>query len=188
MIGPQEVPRGKFYQLTILIFKFNQPSSSAQDGNLGKLGPKVGSFNCNGLGTRLKRDSVINCLSSKPEEIFILQETHSTPKTEKEWIKSWGGRIYFNHGSSNATGVCILIKRSAKHIKVSKHAIVEQGRVHYIEIDIDGVSYCVVNVYAPNNDNLPMFENIFLDILGRPRNDFILLGGDWNTVLNNLLL
>ena len=41
----------------------------------------------------------------------MLQETHTTQGTEKEWLRSWGGKIYFNHGTSNATGTGILIKR-----------------------------------------------------------------------------
>ena len=93
-------------------------TNNTTSDSLGCLGPKVGSINCNGLGNRLKRDSVLNWLSSKSDEIFMLQETHTTQGTEKEWSRSWGGKIYFNHGTSNLTGTGIIIKRRATHIKV----------------------------------------------------------------------
>ena len=162
-------------------------TNNTTSDSLGCLGPKVGSINCNGLGNRLKRDSVLNWLSSKSDEIFMLQETHTTQGTEKEWSRSWGGKIYFNHGSSNSTGTGILIKRHATHIKVVNHVILVPGRVHYLELDIENVSYCLVNVYAPNNDDLPMFEKCFAEVLGRSRNDFLIMCGDWNTVLDNNL-
>lgn len=160
-------------------------NNTNSNSNVGTLGPKIGSINCNGLGNRLKRDSVLHWLDSKPEEIFMLQETHTTQGTENEWRRAWDGKIYFNHGTSNSTGTSILIKRRAAHIKVVNHVILIPGRVHYLEIDIDSVSYCIVNVYAPNNDDLPMFESIFTNVLGRSRNDFLIMCGDWNTVLDN---
>ena len=162
-------------------------ASNSPGAGLGNQGPRVGSINCNGMRNRLKRDSVLHWLQAKPDDILFLQETHSTPDVENEWRRSWEGHIYFNHGASNSTGVCILVKRRATHVKVCKHVIVEPGRVHYLEIEIDQINYCLVNMYAPNNDDLPLFERVFLDVLGRPRNDFLIMSGDWNTVLDNNL-
>ena len=65
------------------------------DANCSALSePKIGSFNCNGLSNKQKKKLVLNVLKSKPEELFFLQETHSTPKTEKEWEKLWWGKNY----------------------------------------------------------------------------------------------
>ena len=152
-------------------------ASNSPGAGLGNQGPRVGSINCNGMRNRLKRDSVLHWLQAKPDDILFLQETHSTPDVENEWRRSWEGHIYFNHGASNSTGVCILVKRRATHVKVCKHVIVEPGRVHYLEIEIDQINYCLVNMYAPNNDDLPLFERVFLDVLGRPRNDFLIMSG-----------
>ena len=82
--------------------------------NRGVAGPKVGSMNCNGLGDRNKRNKVLTWLKNKPENIILLQETHSTLELENEWKKMWDGEIYFSHGASNATGVVILIKKIMK--------------------------------------------------------------------------
>ena len=52
----------------------------------GMPGVKVGSFNVNGLGgdkDSIKRNKIFNWLREKDEEIFMLQETHTVPDTEK---------------------------------------------------------------------------------------------------------
>ena len=50
------------------------------------------------------------CRKQKADLIF-LQETHSTKAGEYKWKKEWGSEIIFSHGSSNARGVAVLIKR-----------------------------------------------------------------------------
>ena len=77
----------------------------------GVAGPRVGSMNCYGLGDRNKRNKVQTWLKNKPENIILLQETHSTLELENEWEKMWDGEIYFSHGASNSTGIVILIKK-----------------------------------------------------------------------------
>ena len=156
--------------------------------NRGAQGPRIGSFNCNGLGNKGKRDLVLNWLKTKEEEIFLLQETHSTGELEGSWRTAWEGDIYFNHGTSNSTGTAILLKRNTKAtISVSNHRVILQGRSSLVELEVDGVKYCIVNVYAPNNDSVEFMETVFSESLGRERDDFIILAGDWNTIMSNLL-
>ena len=162
-------------------------SNTNQTVHRGVRGPSVGSMNCNGLGNKVKRDLVLNWLKDKKEDIFFLQETHSTIESERDWTRSWGGRVYFNHGSSNSTGVAILIKSGANHIKVEKHSNIVNGRASLLEIDIDGVLYCLTNIYAPNNDDVGFHESVFLEALGRNRDDHLIMAGDWNAILSNTL-
>ena len=65
-------------------------SNQSNSENLGTRGPIIGSLNCNGLGNRNKRESVLNWLKAKPENIFLLQETHSSIENEREWERVWG--------------------------------------------------------------------------------------------------
>ena len=155
--------------------------------NRGSLGPKIGSLNCNGLGNREKRDAVFEWLKNKREDIIVLQETHSTSATEGDWLRAWDGTIYFNHGSSNARGTVILVKRQAQHVEILNHVVLSQGRAHYIEFEIEGTNFCLANIYAPNNDDLNFLETVTFDLIARPRNDHLIMCGDWNTVLNNSL-
>ena len=40
------------------------------------------------------------------------------------------------------------------------------------------VKYCVVNIYSPNNDDYELIENLFLETLGRSREDHLIMGGE----------
>ena len=146
---------------------------------------RVGTFNANGLGNPKKRDLVLNWLKSKREDIIFLQETHTTASTEKVWSRSWEGEIIFNHGTSNTTGVAILFKPNIANLKIIKHKTIIQGRATLVEIEINNVKFCLVNVYCPNNDDTNFLESVFLETLGRSRDDHIIMAGDWNTVLDN---
>ncbi len=42
----------------------------------------------------------------------MLPETHTTPANEDYWRAEWGGIIQFCHGTSEARGVCTLIKNN----------------------------------------------------------------------------
>ena len=61
------------------------------------------------------------------------------------------------------------------------------GRVLLLEITYKNVNYCLVNNYSPNNDDQNFIENLFLETLGRSRDDYLIMAGDWNTVLNDNL-
>ena len=149
-------------------------------------GLKVGSMNCNGLGDKTKLSKVLTWLSKKTEDIIFLQETHSTLESEVKWKKTWEGGIYFSHGASNSTGVAILIRKN-EDIKVDNIRTICQGRVLLMEITYNTIKYCLVNNYSPNNDDKQFIENVFLETLGRSRDDHLIMAGDWNTVLNNNL-
>ncbi len=48
---------------------------------------------------------MLNCIS-------FLQENHCNKKDEKNWLDSWKGKIYFNHGTSQSAGVAILFPQN----------------------------------------------------------------------------
>ena len=80
----------------------------------------------------------------------------------------------------------ILIKNN-EDITVNKFRNICQGRVLLLELTIEAVKYCVVNIYNPNNYNHGFIENVFLETLGRSCEDHLIMGEDWNTVLENNL-
>ena len=99
-----------------------------------------------------------------------------------------GGDIIFKHGTSNSTGVAIPIKKCNSNIKILKKIVV-QGRASILEIECDSVNYCLVNIYAPNNYDVDfLIKLVFLKTLGRTCDDYVIMAGDWNTVLNNSLI
>jgi len=107
----------------------------------GMPGFGIGSFNVNGLGgspTSKKRENALNWLDKKSEDIIGIQETHSIPSFEKFWKDCWHGDIFFSHGTSNARGAAILIKKNSD-IVILNHKEIFPGRAHLIEFDYDSV-------------------------------------------------
>jgi exonuclease III len=87
--------------------------TAASNDPVSNTGLGVGCFNCNGLGNSRKRELVLKWLQDKEDSIFLLQETHSTLEMEPNWIRDWNGTVLFSHGTSNYTGVAILITSKA---------------------------------------------------------------------------
>ena len=145
-------------------------------------------MNCNGLGDKNKRGKVLTWLGNKTDNVIFLQETHSTlgSGVESDWKKNWEGDIHFSHGASNSRGVAILIKKN-EEIKIDKICHKVQGQVLLIELSVEGIKYCLVNVYSPNNDDHDFIEKFFLETLGRSREDHLIMAGDWNAILSNEL-
>ncbi len=143
----------------------------------------MGTFNVNGLWDKTKRSEVLNWIRLKQDDIVLIQETHSVLATEGQWENDWGGKIYFNHGESNSLGTAFLIRN--KKIKVNDFKIVVRGRVSLLEIEYESHLYCLANIYGPNNDDTECVEKLLFETYGREKDDFVILGGDWNAVLNN---
>ena len=145
----------------------------------------MGTFNANGLGDKNKRVEVLNWLKRKGDDLIILQETHCTDLTAHNWVSEIGRPIVFNNGTSNSTGTAFLLLN--KNIKVERHKIIEQGRISLLEFEYENLKYCLVNVYAPNSDDVELLEKMATEVFGRDRDDLLILAGDWNTVLCNSL-
>ena len=60
------------------------------------------------------------------------------------------------------------------------------GRLAILEFTHEGLHYCIANIYASNQDETSCVETLLEEIFGRDKGDFILMAGDWNTVLNNI--
>ena len=73
---------------------------------------RVGCLNANGLGDKTKRNFVLKWLKNKNETIIFLQVCDSTDETERLWKLDWGGDIVFNHGTSNSTGIAVLLNQN----------------------------------------------------------------------------
>ncbi len=67
----------------------------------------ITTFNVNGLGIDIKRQSIFNKLKGD-NSVIMLQETHSITNIEKKWKMEWGVKIIFSHGNSNSKGVAII--------------------------------------------------------------------------------
>lgn len=85
-------------------------------------------------------------------DIIFLQETYSDPGLEEVWRAEWGGKILFAHGSKHSKGVMILFKPSLS-VVVMKTTVDENGRFLVANVNINEDELCLVNIYAPNDQN-----------------------------------
>ena len=143
---------------------------------------KLQTRNVDSLQDNNKRKKLFQLLKNSDENLFFLQETHTTPKCEAIWKKEWEGDIVFAHGSSKSRGVAILIKTSLQ-VKINKAIKDCEGRYVILDTTILNKNIAIINIYGPNEDS----PNFFIKIIEQIENiDPIthILGGDWNITLN----
>ena len=83
---------------------------------------------------------------------------------------------------SNSKGVAVLFAKNVvpKNLEVTNEG---NGRVLYVNFEVNGNSFLICNVYAPNEDDPQFFANIFQK-LQESEQDHVLCMGDFNVYLN----
>jgi exonuclease III len=147
---------------------------------------KIISNNIRGLQNNLKRRKIFHHFNTLPQaDIIMLQETHSTNKTENQWRSEWGAQAYFSHGTSEARGVGILIKNNVD-FEVNEVKKDDQGRFLALQGSLNNKPIVLANIYGPNNDDINFFSTI-QERIEDVDTEFSIIGGDFNCILNNNL-
>ena len=114
----------------------------------------------------------------------MLQETHIDNINQLKLCKTeWKGEIFASFGTSQSRGVMILIKPNSV-IEVVKFEVDQEGRVICLEVKIDKKKFILCNIYAPNNDDESFIEKVITILEKFQDHDGIILGGDFNLVMN----
>lgn len=190
------------FPLSLFLFPFSHPT----EGLLSRVSPavpwdlcadrdraasamegiKLATLNVNGINIPSKRRAIFSSLREHNLDFYCIQETHSTDATINLWQSEWGGKIYSSSGLQNARGVAVLVKRALKH-KIVKQARDTKGRILLLDVEILDTVYTVGSVYAPTQDK-PQDQLAFIDelesLLDTMASDKVLLGGDFNALLN----
>ena len=146
----------------------------------------ISSFNARGLADYKKRNIIFKWLYDNHRGIILLQETHSTVKSENEWQKQWKGKIIFNHGDSNSRGVAILIP-DYLNIDILDEKTDEDGRILLVNLKYMDTIFVLCNIYAPTKDKkLKQLEclNVLQNILENYQDENFIIGGDFNLCIN----
>ena len=117
---------------------------------------------------------------------IFLQETHLKSKAENMVRAMWGYDCILNGNNTNSNGVAVLFRNN---FDFSLHTVIRDDEGKHIILDIEmlGKRMTLVNLYAPSSGDHPeYFEKIEKDI-DKIANNYILIGGDWNVVLNHAL-
>ena len=154
--------------------------------NTDKFNLKVMSVNTRGLNDRKKRRSVFKWIKRGKIDICFVQESFSTHDSERIWKNEWGGEVIFSHGTNHSRGVLVLI-RPRLDIKIVNSFTDNTGRILVLETLIQDVKFSLINIYAPNAEESQVhFYNQLKNIMIQrvPTDNYILLGGDFNTVMD----
>lgn len=145
------------------------------------------SLNVRGLQSMPKRKQVLNWLERYNKSIILLQETHTSFQDEKWFTNKWNSSIFFSHGSTNSRGVCILVPRILKDHCSLQYKDTD-GRILIIKVNIDEAEFFICNVYAPVSGHVEnqvgFLKELSAELLPLKHSN-LLLGGDWNVVLNS---
>ena len=145
---------------------------------------KIISFNANGLGSHEKRKDVFDYLRSGNYDILMLQETHFKSISENFIRSCWGFNCYVSGETTNKGGVAILFNNTFEYCV---HNCTKGNGYIILDLEIIGKRLSLMNVYGPSDlDNVTFFDTIF-DELKKIGNDDIIIGGDWNVILNPTL-
>ena len=146
------------------------------------------SLNTRGLKGDFKRCSVFNWLRKKQYDFCFLQETHSDILLEAKWKLQWGNEILYSHGIGNGAGVAILFS-GTQDIQIISTQRDCQGRILIATVRLDNKDkYTLVNIYAPTKNrviNQVLFLETLVNLFETHQGDNIIIGGDWNTILDN---
>lgn len=146
---------------------------------------RVGSLNVNGMRDMRKAEMIIEFIKLKNLNVTFLQETHSDVNNEVDWQLWWGNECVFTHGTNLSAGAAILFSPNTKFKILSKKEI-EPGWLIAVRVDINGLFFVFVNIYAPNSgsDRTNTFKKLEVFLKQQQANDSIFLGGDWNCTLD----
>lgn len=109
---------------------------------------KLGSLNINGGRDRNKLAMISEFV--KQVDIVFLQETHTSNDNETQWGMWWEGKYALSHGTNTSAGVAILFSKKLNVNILSVDEIVK-GRALLSKVEIEGITFVLINVYAPNN-------------------------------------
>lgn len=145
----------------------------------------LASWNVRGLNNQIKRAKVFSYLKSITADILFLQETHIKHSEQRRLRCSWVSQVFQSSFSSRARGVAILVRKSVpfKHITTISDP---NGRYIIVSGLLSSIHVTLLNVYGPNFDDPTFFRKLF-NLLPTTLNSHLIIGGDFNLVLDPAL-
>lgn len=139
------------------------------------------SWNVKGLNNITKRNRIFSHLSTFKPHITFLQETHLETLQHDKLKKKWISHVYHSKYNSKARGVAILV---SKNVPFTCTNVISDSNGRYIIVSgkIYNTAVILINIYAPNWDDSHFFSKL-IELIPDVNNHQLILGGDWNCVL-----
>ena len=142
---------------------------------------KLLSLNVRGLGSPSKVNLLCRELELLNYDIFLLQETHVSCKSQADLIERvWRGKCFWSFGTGKSAGVAVFLSPNFSG-SVQRFVFDSDGRVLSLLLHLNSLKLNLVNVYAPNgvSDRKTFFELLHHFFLSQ--GDYI-IAGDFNCV------
>ena len=152
------------------------------------------SYNVNGLNDvekliKLKRKFLYPEEKADTPDIFIFQETKSTPMVERSWNQLLPGNIAYSHWPGCCRGVLLGVHPSSS-IQLKKTIHDPEGRFIIAECQLEQELFIVVSVYFEPQLSSEQFMEILSEILWKSSHfeqNRVFWMGDFNIALDPLL-
>ena len=143
---------------------------------------QISSLNVRDIGDKQKRSELFNWLRSKKFSLYLLQEVHCSNDTVSIWSSEWGYKSLFSCCSSAKGGVAILFNNNFS-FQILRLYLDTNGRFIICDIETEGKCITLATLYAPNEDEPSFFQDFFYH-LSDFRCDDLIIGGDFNLILD----
>ena len=143
------------------------------------------SANSRGLQDARKREDVLNYYKELNPNILCLQDTHWTNQNIPDIKRIWNGEILINGSSTNSRGVAILFSKNFE-FEITNINKDDVRNLLDINITTNNLKIKIINIYAPNTDSPEFYTNL-ARIIYENDQDYTILCGDFNLVLNPLM-
>lgn len=110
-------------------------------------------------------------------DVVFLQETHLEASDFHRMNKLWVGQVFGSPSVQGKAGVLTLLHKNFSHTSD------DGGRESIVTISQGGRVTALCNMYGPNGDNAPFFQNLGVQVHEMTA-DAVILGRDLNTVLS----
>ena len=146
----------------------------------------VASLNCRGLNKQTKRRNIFD--QCQKYDVSFLQETYITNDKIDIWKNDWQGDIYYFPGTNNSKGIMTMISNNS--CVSNCNIFFKSDRILGITCKLDGEEYYLINVYGASSQERKEKQNFINDlyrVFSRINSHNVLVGGDFNMVMDNVL-
>lgn len=144
---------------------------------------KIITLNVKGINNVVKRQKLLSFFKKEKCQLAFIQETHLSDLEHIKLRRSWVGQVFYSSYNSKSRGVAVLIHRSLP-FTLEKSISDKEGRYVLLSGYLYGELIVLGCVYAPNNYEAAFIPQLLAD-LATFSSPYILIGGDFNCVLNS---
>ena len=109
----------------------------------------ITTLNVNGIHNNNKRNDLYEFIRINNIHIALIQETHSTPDTAKQWKNEWKGKSYWHSGPKNKTARVAILFNEKHNIQILNISKDQNGQIIKCSLQTEQEIFQIINIYPP---------------------------------------